>query len=395
MSDWFKLTDELGPEKIVYLHDPETEMKAVIVVDTMFAGGAGGGTRMLPDITTAELAGLARAMTYKFAMIDLPIGGAKSGIWGLPDMSPDRREAMIRSFGRLAKPMIESGVAVASDMGTAMEDVKLMYESAGVEHPNTGLSSQIKDGEPLENHATGYGVFVAAKAGCQAAGLELKGARVAIEGFGKAAGGVARYMIEAGANVVAMSNINGTRYSENGLNITSLLAERRQKGDQALTEYESAESLSCQKLFTLPVDIVVPGTRPFMIHGKNASAIQAKVIASIANNPVTYEAERQLFERGVRVIPDFLCNVGGVVMALVDMLGGSEDDLFKALNHMITELGLDIITRADSAGIPPRFLAEKEIKQKLIDQRTGKTEALSFDALLKTIQVRLNIGQKT
>lgn len=391
MSDWFELTDELGPEKIVHLYDIETGMKAVIVVDTMFSGRSGGGTRMLPDITTSEIAGLARAMTYKFAMVDLPFGGAKSGIWGDPEMPRAQKEAIIKSFGKLAKPLIKSGVGVASDMGTSAEDVALMYQSAGVDLPNTGLSTLKKDGELLENHATGYGVVVAAKAGCQAAGLDLKGASVAIEGFGKAAGGVARYMLEAGAKIVAMSNIDGTRYNEDGLDIASLLERRQKKGDKALTNYEPADTLPCLDLLTLPVDIVIPGTRPFVIHDKNAPDIKAAVIASIANNPITDHAERILFEKGVKVIPDFLCNVGGVVMAMTDIVGGSEADLFHALDHLITDLGLDILAKADKAGIPPRILAEKEIKQKLADRRTGKTEPLSRTDLLETIRTKLKM----
>jgi glutamate dehydrogenase (NAD(P)+) len=136
---------------------------------------------------------------------------------------------------------------------------------------------------------------------------------------------------------------------------------------------------------------VIPGTRPFVIHDKNAPDIKAAVIASIANNPITDHAERILFEKGVKVIPDFLCNVGGVVMAMTDIVGGSEADLFHALDHLITDLGLDILAKADKAGIPPRILAEKEIKQKLADRRTGKTEPLSRTDLLETIRIKLKM----
>ncbi len=392
MSDWFELTDDLGPEKIIHLHDAETGMKAVIVVDTMFSGFAGGGTRMLPDISTKEMAGLARAMTYKLAMIDLPMGGAKSGIWGEPGMSQSQKEAYLKSFGKLAKPIMESGLAVGADMGTSSEDVELIYQSAGIDFPDSGLTASKKDGEPMENHATGYGVVVAAKAGCKAAGIELEGATVAIEGFGKAAGGVARYMLEAGARIVAMSNIDGTRYNEKGLDVAALLEARKEKGDQALTEYEQADSLPCQDIFTMPVDIVVPGTRPFVIDGENAPRIQAAVIASIANNPVSNEAEEILLKKGVRVIPDFLCNVGGLVLATIDLLGGSEADLFNSLDHLISDPALDILVRAEKAGIPPRLLAEQEIKQKLIKRRTEKTEQLSIEDTLNNLSKRFKMS---
>jgi len=391
MPDWFKYTDQMGPEKIVYLHDPDTDMKGVMVVDTMNLAGAGGGTRMLPDITTEEMVGLARAMTYKFAMLDLPVGGSKAGIWADPGMPGEKKDAVLKAFGRLVKPIIESGVTVASDMGTDTEDVETIYAGAGLENRTSGLSLQEKDGEPLENHATGYGVVVAARAACEYAGIDIHKATVAIEGFGKAGGGVARYIEEAGARVVAMSNIDGTVYNKGGLDIPSLLAKRDTFGDSALSEYKDAQHLSRKDIFALPVDILVPGARPYVINKKNAASVQAKVISSIANNPVTDEADPILFKKGIQFMPDFLSNAGGVVIAILDLLSGTADDLFNSLDSLIAPLTKEILSDAEKAKTPARILAMNRIKEKIMNIRTNKVEPLPFDEVLNLAREKFGL----
>ena len=391
MSSWFSFTDEIGPERIVYLYDPETGMRGILVIDTTSLAGAGGGLRMLPDITSEEVFGLARAMTYKFAMIDLPVGGSKSGIWANPDMPREQKDAVLRAYGRLAKPLIEAGVTIGPDMGTDSEDVEKVYEGAGIENRTSGLSLQEKDGEPLENHATGYGVVVAARSACEFAGIDIQGATVAIEGFGKAGGGVARYMDKAGARVVALSNIDGTIYRRGGLDVMGLLEARKEKGDRVLSEYGDGEHLDREALYALPVDVLVPGARPRVINRDNAERVQAKVISSIANNPITDEADQILFKRGIQLMPDFLSNAGGVVVAVLDILGGTADDLFHALDALIHPLAKEILEDAQAEGIPSRILAMKRIKEKILNIRSRKVEPLSFEEMVKLARERLKL----
>ncbi len=230
MSEWLKLTDALGPEKILHVYDAKTGLKGVVVVDTNSLVGAAGGTRMLPDITTEEIFGLARAMTYKFAMLDFPIGGAKAGIWAIPEVYGPKRCELMRAFGAAVKMLLSSGVTLAADMGTDNDDVATFFEGAEVPSRFTGLSTQKIEEESIEDHCTGYGVVVAAKSACSMAGIDLQGARVAIEGFGKVGGGVARYIHEAGAKVVAISTIHGTAYNKDGLDVPALLGRARLPG---------------------------------------------------------------------------------------------------------------------------------------------------------------------
>jgi len=391
MSQWIEMADELGPEKIVHVYDPATGMKGVVVIDSTLVGGAGGGTRMLPDITTEEIFWLARAMTHKFAILDIPIGGAKSGVWADPSIRGTPRKAILKAFGNAIRPLLTAGVVVAADIGTDAKDVATIYEGADVPSRFTGLSLQEKDGEPLEDHATGYGVVVAAKAACEFAGMDLKGATVAIEGFGKVGGGVARYMAEAGAKVVAISTIRGTTYNVDGLDIGKLLGDRKKSGDRAVEVYENAQHMDREAVYYLPVDILVPGARPYVIDENNARRIQAKVISSIANVPITDEGEEILFKQGIYSVPDFISNSGGVVLGVVDILQGTADDVFRVLKELLGPLTLEILGDAKKEGVSPRSVAVRRTKDKILRARTKKESTLSIEEFLRIAKQRLKI----
>ena len=391
MSDWLRFTDEIGPEKIVHVHDPVSGLKGVVVIDTKGMGGmTGGGIRMMPDITTAEIFGLARAMTYKWNAVDLPIGGCKSGIWADPGLKGEERAAVLRAFGRILKPLMQDGLNFGADIGTEVKDLAFIFEGAEMDSSFTGLMLEEKDGEPLENHATGYGVVVAAKAACEFAGLDINGATMAIEGFGKVGGGVARYADELGAKVVAISTLDGVAYSPDGLDISRLLEDRHTRGDRAITEYADAEHLSREALFTLPVDVLVPGARPYVIDKDLAGQVQARVISSIANIPITEDGEDVLFERGVHVVPDFIANSGGVTIAVVDILGGTAENVFSILDTMIYSLSRDILADAQKEGINPTRLSKMRTREKLVRQRTGR-QAVSFEDFLEQLRARFSL----
>jgi len=356
MPEWMKLIDELGPEKIVSVYDP-----------------------------------VVGAMTHKFAILDIPLGGAKAGIWADPGIRGASRGAVLRAFGKAVKPLLEAGLILGADMGTDAEDVVTIYEGAGVLSTSTGLARQKKDGEPLEDHATGYGVVVAAEAACEFSGMELKGATVAIEGFGKVGGGVARYMAEEGAKVVAISTIHGTTFSEDGLDIKRLLDARRRSGDWAVERYEDAQHMEREAIYHLPVDVLVPGARPYVIDKDNATGVQAKVISSTANIPISDEAEEILFQRGIHSVPDFISNAGGVLLGIVDVLGGTADDVFRALREFIGPLTCDMLAGAHKEGMSPRRLAVRKTREKVLEARGGTEPVLTLEDLLNLARQRLGL----
>ncbi|MBN1635851.1 MAG: Glu/Leu/Phe/Val dehydrogenase [Deltaproteobacteria bacterium] len=391
MPEWTEFTDKLGPEKILHVYDPKVGMRGVVVVDTTQMGMAGGGTRMMPDITTEEIFGLARAMTYKFSSLDFPIGGAKAGIWADPGITGQQRLDIMHAFGRSIKPLLDSGITVAADIGTDGHDVDAIYAGASLDNKSTGLSLEEKDGEPLENHATGYGVVVAAKAACEFADINIKDATVAIEGFGKVGGGVARYMDEEGARVVAISTIEGTLYNPDGLDVKKLLELRKLYGDEVVRQYGAGELLTTDRIFGLPMDILIPGARPYVIDAKNVDIIQARIISSIANIPITDDAEDILYQRGIFSVPDFISNAGGVLVAIVDILGGEAEDVFRALRELIGSMTSSILSDARKAGVNPRKLAVQRSTDKVLKTRTGEQIAPSFEEVLDIARKRLKM----
>jgi glutamate dehydrogenase/leucine dehydrogenase len=347
---------------------------------------------MLLDITTEEISQLARAMTHKFAILDFPIGGAKAGIWAEPSIhGPQRRELML-SFGRAVKALLGAGVTLAADMGTDNDDVATFFEGAEVPKKFTGLSTQMVDGEPLEDHATGYGVVVAALSACQFACVDIKNARVAIEGFGKVGGGVARYISESGANVVAISTIDGAIYNKDGLDVKALLEARKTAGDKAVVEYKNAKHMRSQELYGLNIDILVPGARPYVITRKNAGSVKARIISSIANIPMTGEAEAMLFKKGVLVVPDFISNAGGVILGVVDVLGGTADDVFRVLRDYLGPLSSQILSEARQRGINPRALAVQKTTARVLAARQQPAAAPDFVQGINEMKKRLGLA---
>lgn len=391
MPEWITKLNEIGPEKIVHVYDPEVGMKGVVVIDsTLLGGAAGGGIRMMPDVTTDEVCGLARAMTYKFSAVGLPIGGAKSGIWADPSIKGDERTELMKSFGRAIKPLLQTGLTVGADIGTDAADLAVIYEGAEVPWSSTGLVMEEKDGEPLENHATGYGVVVAARAACDFVGIDMAGASAAIEGFGKVGGGVARYLTELGAKVTAVSTINGTIYNEDGLDVEKLLADRKTMGDRAVDEYSDAKHFAREEIYTLPVDIMIPGARPYVIDKDNAADVKARVISSIANIPITDEAEEILFKNGVHVVPDFICNAGGITIAVIDILGGDADKVFTVLDDLLYSLSKDILADAKKEGVNPRALSMQRTTEKVLETRK-RAASISFEEALDIARKQFNM----
>jgi len=363
-----ELGDEIGPELVIHLYDPSTRMKGVVVVDTTALGPTAGGIRMLPDISTTEIVRLARAMTYKFAICDIPIGGGKAGIWHDPNASD--REKIIAAFGRALKPIMKEMLYFpGADMGTSDKDVEVIFDVAGIEELRpSGLTLKIKEGMPLEDHLTGFGVVAAAKAASKFANVDIEGATVAIEGFGKVGGGIARYMERAGAKVIAISTIQGALYNPRGFKVEKLLEMRKRYGDEVVLKYKDAKRIQKEELLFLPVDIMVPGARPDVINKANADKIKAKMISSGANIPVTPEAEEILFKRGIISVPDFVANAGGVIAAIVDRTGGTEKQAFEKVEETIASTTREVISTALKERINPRVVALRIAKEKVMKE---------------------------
>jgi glutamate dehydrogenase/leucine dehydrogenase len=283
-----------------------------VVFDLPGAPLSAGGTRLAPDVSLAEVALLARAMTYKFAVLGARVGGAKAGVRGNPADRAGKAELMAR-FCAEVRPLTDGGrFLTGPDMGTAEEDFAPLREHQA----SPAAVRAVVGGVPFEDVLTGFGVTVAAEAALSVRwGWGWESRSVAIEGFGKVGGGVAREVTRRGGRVVAVSTMAGCIADPAGLDVEVLLALRRVHGDACVARYGRPVEPP-ERLFTaVAADVVVPGTRPGVIGSQVAESLPpgVLVVAPAANAPYTGQGAEVLGRRGIVALPDFVCNAGGVI----------------------------------------------------------------------------------
>jgi len=314
-EDVFSLMDGWGPEKIVCVSDRKTGMRGVLVIDNTALGMGKGGTRMSATLTVREVARLARTMTWKWAAVDLFHGGAKAGILGDPN-SPNK-EAILRAFARALANEVPKEYVFGLDMGLTERDAAIFIDELRDRGAAVGLPRQLGGLPYDELGVTGYGVAEAADAAAAAIGLELAGARVAIQGFGAVGQAAAERFRQLGAVVVAVSTISGAVHDPDGLDVERLGALRGQFGDDCVLEY--GNTLPADAALSVDTDVLVPAAREDVIDADIALSTKAKLIVEGANLPTTPDAREALHNRGVALVPDFIANAGGIVAAAHSM----------------------------------------------------------------------------
>ncbi len=340
--------DELGPAKVLHVYDPQCGLQGIIVVDNVSCGPSIGGVRMAADVSTDEVFRLARAMTLKNAAAGLPHGGGKSGIIADPKTADKPR--LIRAFARAIRDLVD--YIPGPDMGTDESCMAWVHDQIG---RSVGLP-RVLGGIPLDEiGATGFGLARSAEIATQFCDVELRGAKVAIEGFGNVGQPAAKFLEEQGAILVAASDSQGAVYDPDGIAVEALRQVKSESGSVA--NYTRGEKITQAQLFTVDCDILVPAARPDCIHAGNAHQIQAKLILQGANIPATAEAETILHERGVLVVPDFIANAGGVICASVEYHGGSEVDALEQIAEKIRRNTREVIQLSQQRKIGPRQAA--------------------------------------
>jgi len=354
--------DELGPAKVVFLR-PCAGVEAVVVIDNIALGPAIGGTRMRPDVTVTEVARLARAMTLKNAVAGLPHGGGKSGIAAPPNLPPADHERVMRAFARAIEQLTD--YIPGPDMGTTETSMAYVHDEIG---RCVGLPS-VLGGIPLDElGATGYGLAVCAAALGQDKVLELSGARVVIQGFGAVGSNAARALADLGATVIAVSDIGGATWNPDGLDVAELVAH---KLDGSVARFAGGTPMPRDDILGLDCELLVPAAQPDVVTTENAGKISARVVLEGANIPITREAEDELAERGVLVIPDVVANAGGVICAAAEYRGAGHAEAFAEIEEKITETTAELLDRTRHGTLTPRAAAEQ-----MAAARLGKALAL-------------------
>ena len=366
--------DDIGPERVHHFYDPASGMRAALVIDTTLFRFSGGGVRMLPDISLEEVASLARAMTYKFAWLDLPVAGAKAGIWF--DAASQDRDTMLEAFGRAAAPLLQTRAYMCgADMGTDHRDVRKILAAAGLAQEKTPLAMKQVEGLAMEELVTGYGVVWAAGTALELRGRRLADATVAVEGFGKVGAGCVRQAQREGARVVAVSTLKGTRYDPSGLDVDRLFALRREAGDDTVLTYEGGELLAREALFGLLIDVLIPGARVGTVDAQVAPRVQAALVVPASNAPVTPEADAMLHSRGITVVPDFIANAGGVLLEVVDAGGGGEAEAFATTGERIAANTERVLREAERRGQTPLEAGIAIARERLAEMRASGRRA--------------------
>jgi glutamate dehydrogenase/leucine dehydrogenase len=337
--------DDYGPEQVVFVQDPKTGIQGFVVIDNTALGPGKGGIRLMPDITIDEVARLARAMTWKNAMAELPLGGAKGGIRADP-AKVDKAEAM-RALARGLKHLIPEKYVAGPDMNTGENEMAAFANEIGTGKAATGKPRSM-GGLPHELGSTGFGVAHSTAVALEFAGIPINGARIAIEGFGNVGSFTAKFLSEMGAKIVAVSERSGTIYDPKGFNVSQLIKEKTEKRTMVrLCDGGSCQRLSTEKLFEVECDVLVPGARPDAINEKNWQGVKAKIIVPGANIPIVLDVEKKLAsEKKILIVPDFVANAGGIISSYTEMVGGTPEDMFKIVKEKIRKNTKLVLERA-------------------------------------------------
>jgi glutamate dehydrogenase (NAD(P)+) len=307
-----------------------------------------GGVRYHPEVDLDEVRALASLMTWKTAVVGIPYGGAKGGV-NCPanELNRDELQKITRSFiDKIEKVLGPTRDIPAPDVNTNAQVMAWMMDEYGKLH---GHTPAIVTGKPIalegsygREAATGRGVITCFTEAAPALGIDPKGARVVIQGFGNVGSWAARIVQDLGAKIVGVSDATGAIRSDSGIDAYALHSHLAEEG--ALTEFGGAESISPDDLLAIECEVFIPAALGGMIHADNADRLNCRMIVEGANSPTTPRADEILTENGVHIVPDVLANAGGVVVSYFEWVQNLQH--FRWQEDEVNEKLTDIMTRA-------------------------------------------------
>lgn len=357
--------DDLGPETILKVYDPLTGMRAIVVLDSTIRGPAKGGIRMTPTVDEEEVFGLARAMTLKNALADLPFGGGKSGIIADPKkLSSEEKERIVRAFARAIALVAPQRYVAAPDMNMAEPEMRWIADEIG----GAAVTGKPADlgGIPHELGSTGYGVYVSVRELLRVRGDTLDGKTLAVQGYGNVGSFAAEFLGNDGARLVAASDSSCTLHDGSGIDANAL-REWKEQG-KSLRDYPKHEKRDVMDVLYTDCDILIPAAQKNVITEENHERIRARIISQGANLPIPHEAEKLLEARGIHNIPDILANAGGVISSYIEHIGGTHHQIFGEIERIISanvqELQRCLAEKPCSAREAAMEVAHRRIEEK-------------------------------
>ena len=301
-------------------------------------GPSKGGIRYHPEVNLGEVAALAMWMTWKCALAGLPYGGAKGGVRVNPkQLSRAELQRLTRRYAAAIFPLIGPDKDVpAPDVGTDAQIMAWIMDTysqqVGYAVPGVVTGKPLSIGGSLgREEATGRGVVDVTLEAMRHLKLDVQKATVAIQGFGNVGANTARIMAEAGAKVVAVSDVSGGLYNPKGLNVPELLHWYRANG-QTLRGCTMGDHLANEELLTLDCTVLVPAALSEQITEANAAKVSCRILAEGANGPTTLAADQILTDKGVFIIPDILANSGGVIVSYFEWVQDMQRFFWNSLD---------------------------------------------------------------
>ncbi|HEY9576870.1 MAG TPA: Glu/Leu/Phe/Val dehydrogenase, partial [Pseudobacillus sp.] len=331
------------------------------------AGPSKGGVRFHPDVNEEEVKALSMWMTLKAGIVNLPYGGGKGGVVCDPrQMSMGELERLSRGYVRAISQIVGPTKDIpAPDVYTNSQIMAWMMDEYS--HIREFDSPGFITGKPLvlggshgRDKATAEGVTICIKEAAKKRGIDIQGARVVIQGFGNAGSFLAKFMHDAGAKVIGISDAYGALHDPNGLDIDYLI-DRRDSFGTITTLFEN--TITNQQLLEVDCDILVPAAISNQITEKNAADIKASIVVEAANGPTTMEATKILTERGILLVPDVLASSGGVTVSYFEWVQNNqgyywtEEEVHAKLHETLISAFNNIYETAQTRGVNMRLAA--------------------------------------
>jgi glutamate dehydrogenase (NAD(P)+) len=348
-------------------------------------GPGKGGIRFHPSVTLDEVSGLAMLMTWKCAVTDLPLGGAKGGV------AIDPRQYSKRELERLTKrytvailPIIGPEQDIpAPDVNTDAQTMAWIVDTVTM---MTGRHSpEVVTGKPVDlggsrgrHEATGRGVAFVTLELLRRMGKPIEGTRVAVQGFGNVGSFAALALSQAGCRIVGISDVTGGYADPQGIDIAEAMEHLTRNPQRTLEGLAGTARISNGELLAMDADVLIPAALEAQITAENASSIRAKIIVEGANGPVTAEADRMLASRGVVIVPDILANAGGVVVSYFEWVQSRAqfywelDEVERRLEIYMRRAMESVLAKAkvyDSSYREAAFIVAVERVARAIEQR--------------------------
>lgn len=317
------------------------------VIHNNLLGPSKGGIRYAPDVTLEEVNALAAWMTWKCAIVNVPFGGAKGGVRCDPkQLSDGELERLTRRYtANMLEVFGPDRDIPAPDMNTNEQIMAWIMDTYSMNAHKT--ETAVVTGKPIllggshgRKEATGRGVVTVTLAALNKEGILPNKCSIAVQGFGNVGSVSAQLMYEQGAKIIAISDISGGYYNENGIDIPKAM-EYAKNNNNSLEGYPEAEKISNEELLQLECDVLIPAAKEDQINRHNAPDINARIIAEGANGPVTANADSILEDKGIMVIPDILANAGGVTVSYFEWVQDrqgyfwTEERVNRRLNRMM------------------------------------------------------------